>query len=158
MAKSDNKSPGVKELILNNILLLAPLFTYMVFKYFKENFFEGYAIQIIEFFFMIVVLTLVYSFTLKNICGKTNKSAIIKPLQHALILSFILKIINIFNPCKEYMTNMQANIFFGVLLITIFNVINYFLSKEKDNCKKEENNIVVIFLLILHAGLIYMKK
>ena len=158
-SKSSNKSSSpIKELIINNASLIIPIFTYAVFKYFTNKVFVGKQIQYIKLFHMIVALTLVYSITLKNICGQTNNSVIMKPLQFALIVYLIMKLINMFNPCREYMTPMQENILFSLLLVIIFNLINYFISKQKDNyCKKEDNKFVVIFLIMVHVGLIYMK-
>lgn len=158
MAKSTNKSSNMKDLIINNFSLVIPLVTYIVFKYFKEKFFEGKVIHFIELFHMIVGLTLVYSITLKNICDNKNSSVILKPIQYALILSLIINIINMLNPCKKYMTNMQSNILIAIVLIILFNAINFYITSQKDkHCKKQDNKFVVVFLLMLNIGLIYMK-
>jgi hypothetical protein len=160
MAKVSTKIPdNIKELIINNIALLIPLFTYIVFKFLKEKFFEGQVIQYIELFHMLLGLTIVYVITLKNICDKKNNSVILKPFQYALIVIFIVNIINMFNPCKESMTYGQSNMFFTVVLIIIFNIFNFLLTKEKDKyCKKEDNKFIILFLIMLNIALIYMKN
>ena len=160
MSKISNKVPdNIKDLIISNFSLVIPLFTYIIFKFLKEKFFEGQVIQYIELFHMILGLIIVYSITLKNICGEKNKSVVLKPLQFALIVIFIINMINMFNPCREYMTYMQSNMFFTILLIIIFNVINFLLIRGKDKyCKKNDNKFIILFLIVLNVGLIYMKN
>lgn len=160
MSKISNKVPdNIKDLMTSNISLLIPLFTYIVFKFLKDKFFEGQVIQYIELFHMLIGLTIVYSITLKNICGKKNNSIILKPLQYALIVILIINMISMFNPCREYMTYMQSNMFFTILLIITFNVVNFLITREKDKyCKKDDNKFIILFLIMLNIGLIYMKN
>jgi hypothetical protein len=159
MSKISNQVPdNIKDLMINNILLLIPLFTYIVFKFLKEKFFEGQVIQYIELFHMLLGLTIAYSITLKNICGKKNNSNILKPLQYALIVILIINMITMFNPCKEYMTYMQSNMLFTILLIITFNVINFIITRQKDKYCKNDNKFIILFLIMLNIGLIYMKN
>ena len=151
-----------KDYIINNMYLVLPIFTFLVFNFFKDNFFEGYAINFIELFHMIIATTLVFSLTLKNICEKSydpTENTLQHPLKYALILLFIVNLFNTLNPCKQYMTYTQSNLFFLVLLIFTFNVINYIINKKKiDYCKNEDNKVIIFFLLLLHIGLIYVGK
>ena len=151
-----------KDYIINNIYLVLPIFTFVVFNFFKDNFFEGYAISFIELFHMIIATTLVFSLTLKNLCEKSydaTENGLQHPLKYSLILLFIINLFNALNPCKQYMTYTQSNLFFLVLLVFTFNIINYLVNKNKDTyCKNEDNKVIIIFLLILHIGLIYVGK
>jgi hypothetical protein len=147
--------------ISNNLTLVLPIFTYLIFNFFKKYFFEGYLINFVELFYMIMTTTIVYCLTLTNICGVTynpGKYSLQHPLRYALILLFIINLINIINPCKKYMTYPQSNFLFIILLLIIFNVINYIISKNKDTCKIENNNMIVLILLAFNIGLVYINK
>jgi hypothetical protein len=57
------------------------------------------------------------------------------------------------------MTYMQSNMFFTILLIITFNVVNFLITREKDKyCKKDDNKFIILFLIMLNIGLIYMKN
>jgi hypothetical protein len=160
MSKSkDNKTTGGNS-ITNNLYLILPIFTYIIFNFFKNNFFEGYAINFIELFYMIITLILVFIVTLKKICGKSynaSENLLDQPSKYALILLFIVNLLNIFNPCKQYITYTQATILYSILLIFIFNIISHFINKNK-SCKNESSKIINIVLLIFNIGLIYIAK
>ena len=114
----------------NNLKLILPIFTYIIFNFFKENFFEGYAINFIEMFYMIITTTIVFSLTLKNTCGQsydTTNNSFQQPLLCSLVLLFGVYLFNIFNPCKQYMTYSQSNLFFLLLIIFGFNLMNYYI-------------------------------
>jgi hypothetical protein len=157
--KSEN---SIQSYVSNNLKLILPIFTYVVFNFFKENFFEGYAINFIELFYMIITTTVVFSLTLKNTCDQTfdpTANSLQQPLANALALLFFVYLFNIFNPCRQYMTYSQSNLFFLLLIVFGFNLINYLTSKNKDNyCKNNDNKLLIFFLLILNVGLIYASK
>lgn len=146
----------------NNLFLIFPIFTYVVFNFFRENFFEGYAIRFIELFHMIISTVLVFTLTMKNYCGSSYDPTIgffQQPTKYALGLIFIVNLFSIFNPCKRYMTYSQSNLFFLLVLLIAFNAMNYYFNKRKDEfCSSKDNKIVSLFLLLLNSGLIYVSK
>jgi hypothetical protein len=152
----------IKLYIRNNLLLIFPIFTYIVFNFFKENFFEGYAIRYIELFHMIISSILVFTLTMKNHCGNSYDPTIgffQQPTKYALGLLFIINLFSIFNPCKQYMTFAQSNLFFLLILFITFNGMNYYLNKRKDElCSESDNKVMVFFLLLLNVALIYIAK
>jgi tellurite resistance protein TehA-like permease len=111
---------------------------------------------------MIITTTVVFSLTLKNTCGETfdvTSNSLQQPLTCSLGLLFFVYLFNIFNPCRQYMTYSQSNLFFLLLIIFMFNLMNYYMSKNKEYyCKNEKNNLLTFFLLILNSGLIYISK
>ncbi len=164
--KTSNKkidtNDTIKLYISNNLLLIFPIFTYIIFNFFKENFFEGYAIKFIELFHMTVSTVLVFTLTMKNYCGNTydpTTGFFQQPTKYALGLLFIINLFSIFNPCKQYMTFSQSNLFFLLVLFIAFNGINYYLNKRKDElCVESDNKVIVSFLLLLNVALIYISK
>jgi len=159
---SEGTNDIIKLYIRNNLLLIFPIFTYIVFNFFKENFFEGYAIRYIELFHMIISSILVFTLTMKNHCGNSYDPTIgffQQPTKYALGLLFIINLFSIFNPCKQYMTFAQSNLFFLLILFITFNGMNYYLNKRKDElCSKSDNKVMVFFLLLLNVALIYIAK
>jgi hypothetical protein len=151
-----------KRYIQNNLFLIFPIFTYIVFNFLKENFFEGYAIKYIELFHMIISTVLVFTLTMKNYCGKSydpTNGFFQHPTKYALGLLFIINFFSIFNPCKQYMTFAQSNLFFLLVLFIAFNGMNYYFNKRKDEfCTESDNKVSVFFLLLLNIGLIYISK
>ena len=136
----------------NNIYLLMPIFTFVVFNFFKENFFEGHIIKFITFFHMFVSTMLVFNLTVKN-------SDFYNSSKHAFSLLFIINLISYFNPCKKYMNFVQSNLFFIISLSIIFNIMNYYLNKCKDeNCSSSDNKIIFLLLLGLNLALVYFDK
>jgi hypothetical protein len=152
----------IKLYIANNLLLIFPIFTYIIFNFFKENFFEGYAIRYIELFHMIVSTVLVFTLTMKNHCGASydpTSGFFQQPIKYALGLLFIINLFSIFNPCKQYMTFSQSNLFFLLVLFISFNGINYYFKKRKDElCSDSDTKVMVFFLLLLNVALIYISK
>ncbi len=153
---------AVKLYIANNLLLIFPIFTYLVFNFFKENFFEGYAIRYIELFHMIISTVLVFTLTMKNHCGSSHDPTsgfFQQPTKYALGLLFIINLFSIFNPCKQYMTFAQSNLFFLLILFITFNGMNYYFNKRKDElCSESDNKVMVFFFLLLNVALIYISK
>jgi hypothetical protein len=147
--------------MLNNLILVLPIFTYLIFNFFKQYFFEGYLINFVELLYMIITTTFVYCISLTGTCGSTynpGKFSLEHPLRYALILLFIINLFNIINPCRKYMTFLQSNFLFIFLFLIIFNLINYITSQNKDICKIENNNIIISILLALNIGLVYINK
>ncbi len=153
---------NVKMYITNNLLLFFPIFTYIIFNFFKENFFEGYSIKFIELFHMIISTVLVFTLTMKNHCGANydpTNGFFQQPVKYALGLLFIVNLFNIFNPCKQYMTFAQSNIFFLLVLFITFNGMNYYFNKRKDEfCSESDTKVMSLFLLLLNVALIYIAK
>jgi hypothetical protein len=153
---------AIKLYIANNLLLIFPIFTYIIFNFFKENFFEGYAIRYIELFHMIVSTVLVFTLTMKNHCGAAydpTSGFFQQPIKYALGLLFIINLFSIFNPCKQYMTFAQSNLFFLLVLFITFNGMNYYFNKRKDEfCSESDTKVMVFFLLLLNVALIYISK
>ena len=151
-----------KMYIQNNLFLIFPIFTYIVFNFLKENFFEGYAIRYIELFHMVISTVLVFTLTMKNYCGVSydpTNGFFQHPTKYALGLLFIINLFSIFNPCKQYMTFAQSNLFFLLILFITFNGMNYYFNKRKDEfCAESDNKVTVFFLLLLNVGLIYISK
>jgi len=151
-----------KMYIQNNLFLIFPIFTYIVFNFLKENFFEGYAIRYIELFHMLISTVLVFTLTMKNYCGASydpTNGFFQHPTKYALGLLFIINLFSIFNPCKQYMTFAQSNLFFLLILFITFNGMNYYFNKRKDEfCAESDNKVTVFFLLLLNVGLIYISK
>ena len=162
--KTDTKGSEstVNVYVKNNILLFIPIFTYIVFNFLRENFFEGYVIRYIELFHMIISTVLVFTLTMKNYCGASYDPTIgffQHPIKYALGLIFIINLFSIFNPCKQYMTFSQSNLFFLLILFITFNGMNYYFNKRKDEfCAESDNKVTVFFLLLLNVGLIYISK
>jgi len=152
----------VKMYIQNNLFLIFPIFTHIVFNFLKENFFEGYAIRYIELFHMIISTVLVFTLTMKSYCGASydpTNGFFQHPTKYALGLLFIINLFSIFNPCKQYMTFSQSNLFFLLILFITFNGMNYYFNKRKDEfCAESDNKVTVFFLLLLNVGLIYISK
>ena len=148
--------------IINNMFLIFPIFTYIVFNFLKENFFEGYAIRYIELFHMAISTVLVFTLTMKNYCGSSydpTNGFFQHPTKYALGLLFIINLFSIFNPCKQYMTFAQSNLFFLLILFITFNGMNYYFNKRKDEfCTDSDNKVTVFFLLLLNIGLISISK
>lgn len=151
-----------KTYIINNMFLIFPIFTYIIFNFFRENFFEGYAIRYIEFFHMAISTVLVFTLTMKNHCGASydpTNGFFQHPTKYALAMLFIIYLSSIFNPCKSYMTFAQSNLFFLLVLFITFNGMNYYFNKKKDEfCTESDNKIIIFFLLLLNIGLIYVSK
>lgn len=146
----------------NNLFLIFPIFTYIVFNFLSENFFEGYAIKYIELFHMTISTVLVFTLTMKNYCGASydpTNGFFQQPTKNALGLLFIVSLFSIFNPCKQYMTFAQSNMFFILILLIVFNGMNYYFNKRKDEfCSTSDNKVIVLFLLLLNIGLVYVSK
>lgn len=146
----------------NNMFLFFPIFTYIVFNFLRENFFEGYAIKFIELFHMIISMILVFTLTMKNYCGSSYDPTVgffQQPTKYALGLIFIVNLFSIFNPCRKYMTFAQSNLFFLLVLLITFNGMNYYFNKRKDEfCSTSDNKVVSLFLLLLNGGLIYVSR
>jgi len=146
-----------KKYLYNNIALLLPIITFVIFNFFKENFFEGTTIKFIELFYMIIMTTVVFNYSLKNIdasCATYNNS-----LKYALVLVFIANLFTVINPCRQYMTFAQLNLFYMLLLVLGYNLLNYFIEKNKESyCKADDNKFVLLFLFVLHFGIIYIGK
>jgi hypothetical protein len=111
---------------------------------------------------MLISTVLVFTLTMKNHCGSSYDPTygfFQHPTKYALGLLFIINLFSIFNPCKQYMTFAQSNLFFLLVLFIAFNAMNYYFNKRKDEfCVESDNKVIIFFLTLLNVGLIYISK
>lgn len=161
--ESSTKSDSIiSKYMISNSFLVLPLVTYFIFNFFKENFFSGYSIHFIELFYMTITTTIVFYFSFNEFCESNFRSKLETSqhcLKYALMLVFISNLFTIINPCRQYMTFMQLNLFHMLLMMVGFNLINYMVNKDnKTYCEISDSKVAVIFLLILNGGLTWISK
>jgi len=142
---------NVEQYIYSNIMLIFPFITYLIFNFFRINFFEGYTIKIIELFFMIIMTTIPYYFSGLYICNENSSvGSTMRSLKFSLVSLLFSNIITILNPCKTYMTFGQSNIIYMLSLLIIFNLINYMIEKNNSLCALDNNKMINLILIVIH--------
>jgi hypothetical protein len=142
---------NVEQYIYSNMMLIFPFITYLIFNFFRINFFEGYTIKIIELFFMIIMTTIPYYFSGLYLCNENSSvGSTMRSLKFSLVSLLFSNIITILNPCKTYMTFGQSNIIYMLSLLIIFNLINYMIEKNNSLCALDNNKIINLILIVIH--------
>lgn len=161
--KSDDSQSDkitLKTYFYDNMWLIAVVMTFLIFNFFKDKFFEGKFIQIVELFYMTMSLFIAFYFTTSNKCSeKTKTDTVSVSLQNALIMSLFVALITRFNPFKSKMSATQLNALYIVAIITFFNVMLYIINNDNYSyCSQTANAMIYMLVLILHFGNILTQK
>jgi len=148
------KSLYNSKLLYGNIWLIFVAMTFIIFNLFKQKFFSGKLIQILELFYMSVTLFIAFYFTSVKKQNKRKEKSIMLSMQNSLLMLFIVMMINSFNPWKDKMSGTQLNIFSSVLIFSTFNIFQI-LNNKFDNLEKM---MYIPILIAMHSGRIYINN